>query len=57
MKKFLLIIFAVILTVSSVFAADAVLKAGVSIDKVPKELFRTWRVSAKITSTNADGLF
>lgn len=57
MKKFLLIIFAVILTVSSVFAADAVLKAGVSIDKVPKQLFGTWRVSAKITSTNADGLF
>lgn len=57
MKKFLLIIFAVILTVSSAFAADAVLKAGVSIDKVPKELFGTWRVSAKLTSTNADGLF
>lgn len=42
---------------SSVLAADQVLKAGVSIDKVPKELFGTWRVSAKITSTNADGLF
>lgn len=57
MKKFLLIIFAVILTVSAVFAADVVLKTGVSIDKVPKEFFGTWRVSAKITSTNADGLF
>lgn len=41
----------------SVFAADKVLRAGVSIDKVPKELFGTWRVSAKLTSTNADGLF
>lgn len=57
MKKILLIIFSIILTVSAVCAADMVLKTGVSIDKVPKELFGTWRVSSKITSTNSDGLF
>jgi hypothetical protein len=40
-----------------VFASDNVLRAGVSIDKVPKELFGTWRVSSKLTSTNAEGIF
>jgi len=42
---------------ASVFAADTVLKAGVSIDKVPKDLFGTWRVSSKLTSTNAEEMF
>ncbi|MDD3435775.1 MAG: hypothetical protein PHC64_01335 [Candidatus Gastranaerophilales bacterium] len=40
-----------------VFAETSVLKAGVSIDKVPKELYGTWRVSSKILSTNGEGLF
>lgn len=57
MKKFLIIIFAVFLTISAVCAADIVIKAGVSIDKVPKNLYGTWRVSSKLTSTNTDGLF
>ena len=57
MRKFLSIFFVIILTVSAVFAADTVLRAGVSIDKVPKDLFGTWRVSAKLISTNADGIF
>lgn len=39
------------------FAADVVLKAGVSIDKVPKEFYGTWRVSSTLISTNAQGLF
>jgi len=42
---------------TSVFAADTVLRAGVSIDKVPKDLFGTWRVSSKLTSTNAEEIF
>lgn len=38
-------------------AANAVLKTGISIDKVPKELYGTWRVSAKLISTNTEGRF
>jgi len=46
-----------LLFASAVFATDNVLRAGVSIEKVPKDLFGTWRVSSKLTSTNADELF
>ena len=38
-------------------ASDMVLKSGVSIDKVPKDFYGTWRVSSKLTSTNSEGLF
>ena len=46
-----------LLFASCVNAADMVLKAGVSIDKVPKELYGTWRVSSKRVSTSDEGLF
>lgn len=60
MKK---ILFCLVLFVSlaalSVFAEEKAytLKAGVSIENVPKELYGTWRVSSKLTSTNNQGLF
>lgn len=57
MKKLLWIIFALFLTLSCAFAEDKVLKAGVSIDKVPSDFYGTWRVSAKLQSTNTDTLF
>lgn len=41
----------------TVKAANTVLQAGVSIDKVPKELYGTWRVSAKLISTNTQDRF
>lgn len=41
----------------SVFAQDMVLKTGVSLDKIPKEFYGTWRVSSKRTSTNNQGIF
>lgn len=56
-KVFYLFLFISVFTVSCAFAGETVLKAGVSIDKVPKDLYGTWRVAAKLTSTNSDGLF
>lgn len=43
--------------VTTVLAADMVLKSGISIDKVPKDFYGTWRVTSKLISTNAQGLF
>lgn len=40
-----------------VFAEQAVIKTGISIDKVPKDFYGTWRVASKLISTNAKGLF
>ena len=34
-----------------------VIEAGVSIDHIPKTLFGSWRVQAKLDSTNAVGTF
>ncbi len=40
------------------FANDThILKAGISIDKVPIEFFGTWRVSSSLLTTNAPSLF
>lgn len=38
-------------------AQAAVLEAGVSIDHVPKALFGSWRVNAKLESTNSPRTF
>lgn len=38
-------------------AQDMVLKCGVSLDKIPKEFYGTWRVSSKLVSTNSPSLF
>ena len=32
-------------------------KTGISIDKVPKELYGTWRVSSKLISTDSESLY
>lgn len=34
-----------------------ILKTGISIDKVPKEFYGSWRVTSKLISTNKEGLF
>lgn len=45
-------------TILNVFASETyTLKAGVSIDKIPKDFYGTWRVSSKLISTNTDGFF
>ncbi len=51
MKK-LFIFFAILIFGISTVSAQ-VLEAGVSIEDVPKSLFGTWRVSAKLDDTNS----
>lgn len=42
----------------TVFAAETyVFKAGISLDKIPKEFYGTWRVSSQLVETNTDGIF
>jgi len=55
-KWFALALF-VFLAISAVLAQETVLRAGVSIDQVPKELYGTWRVKSELLSTNSEDLF
>ena len=55
MKKFLLVIFSLIIL--PVSAQEMVLKAGVSVDDVPKALYGSWRVNAKLDDTNSRTTF
>ncbi len=59
MKKLLITILIIITTIITVFAQDTLtLKGGVSlIDKVPKQLFDIWIVTAKLEETNSAGKF
>ena len=54
MKKIFLLFFIFILTLK---ASATVLEAGVFIDHVPKALFGSWRVCAKLDKTNAPQSF
>lgn len=53
----LLLLFTVHCSLLTARAADMVIKGNVSLDKIPKDFYGTWRVSSKILSTNSDGLF
>ena len=55
MKKFLLVIFSLIIL--PVSAQEMLLKAGVSVDDVPKALYGSWRVNAKLDDTNSRTTF
>ena len=58
MKKLILLFCITILAISSAFADETyVLKAGISLDKIPKEFYGTWRVSSQLVDTNTDGTF
>lgn len=58
MKKLFLLFAIIMLNFTCSLAQDNyTLKAGISIDKVPKDFYGTWRVSSKILSTNAKELF
>lgn len=58
MKKYSILIIALFLLVSVAFAAEKyTLQAGISLDKIPKEFYGTWRVSSKLVSTNSEGTF
>ena len=54
MKKILLLFFILIFTLK---ANAAVIEAGISIDHIPKALFGTWRVNAKLDTTNSPKTF
>jgi hypothetical protein len=54
-KILLVIILNIFFFISS--AQSYTLKAGISIDKVPKELYGSWRVKSKLLSCNNDSLF
>lgn len=55
MKKILSILF--LLLILPVMAQDMVLKAGVSVEDVPKALYGSWRVNAKLDDTNSRATF
>ena len=57
MKKFFTIL--LILLIGTLFtpAEEFTLKAGVSVNDVPKALFGSWRVTAKLEDTNSYGTF
>ena len=54
MKKMFVLFFAFLFTLS---ANATVLEAGVSVDHIPKALFGSWRVNAKLDRTNAPQSF
>ena len=55
MKKFLLLM--MLLFCPLVFAEEYTLRAGVSVNDVPKAFFGSWRVKAKLDDTNSYGTF
>ena len=54
MKKILLLFF---IFISTLAVNATIIEAGVSIDHVPKALFGSWRVNAKLDKTNAPQSF
>lgn len=56
MKKIVILIL-MLLLVPTALAQDYTLKAGVSVNDVPKALFGSWRVNAKLDDTNSYGTF
>lgn len=57
MKRFILFLILCLISISSVFAEDFILKTGVSVNDIPKAFFGSWRVTAKLTDTNNYGTF
>ena len=59
MKKFLLhILFFIIFCISTASASENVtLTTGISVNEVPKTLYGSWRVIAKLDDTNSYGTF
>lgn len=56
-KKIILTILLMLTLTITAFAQQTVFKAGVSIDKVPKEFYGTWRVTSKLIDSNNDIIF
>lgn len=57
-KKLFLFILIILATTVFVSAGENyTLKAGISIDKIPKEFYGTWRVTSKLLSSNNEEIF
>lgn len=57
MKKFIFLILFLLSMPIVVLAETYTLKAGVSVNDVPKALYGSWRVNAKLDDTNSYGTF
>ena len=57
MKKFLIVLFFILTTISVVLAEEFTLSAGVVINDIPKAFFGSWRITAKLVDTNSYGTF
>ncbi len=58
MKKIILLLVVLTIIISSVFAEQTyTIKTGISIDKIPKNFYGTWRVSSKLLLTNSPEIF
>lgn len=56
-KRALIILLFTFFSVTNVFAEEFTLKAGVSVNDIPKAFFGSWRVIAKLQDSNSYGTF
>lgn len=56
-KRALIILLFIFFSVTNVFAEEFTLKAGVSVNDIPKAFFGSWRVIAKLEDSNSYGTF
>lgn len=56
-KRVLIILLFTFFSVTNVFAEEFTLKAGVSVNDIPKAFFGSWRVIAKLEDSNSYGTF
>lgn len=57
-RKLFFLILGIILLISSALAEETyTIKAGISLDKIPKEFYGTWRVTSRLDSSNSDAIF
>lgn len=56
-KRALIILLFTFFSVTNVFAEEFTLKAGVSVNDIPKAFFGSWRVIAKLEDSNSYGTF
>ena len=56
-KRAFIILLFTFFSVTNVFAEEFTLKAGVSVNDIPKAFFGSWRVIAKLEDSNSYGTF
>lgn len=53
MKKIFLLFASLIFFITTAFSEELTLSAGVSVNEVPKALYGSWRITAKLEETNS----